>query len=91
MDTPDNLLPPPLALVSLEDAARQLQLSPRQLAALALRGEIDAAKLGRKWVFDQEGIRGYYERQRTLAKYRRIPETAEQGVQETPPVWGRRT
>jgi len=57
------------ALLSLEEAAAVLRTSPRQLASLAKRNEIAAAKSGRQWVFRPSFLDEYIDRQTQPAKW----------------------
>jgi excisionase family DNA binding protein len=48
-----------MAFLNLEQAAAHLQMRPLTLRSLAAKGDMPAAKLGRRWVFNSEALDDY--------------------------------
>jgi len=45
--------------ISIEEAARQLQISPQRTRTLCRTQKVDAERVGKTWIIDQESVTQY--------------------------------
>lgn len=45
--------------LTVEEAAQWLKVHPRTVQALARKGDLPGAKIGRRWVFTTPGLQNY--------------------------------
>jgi len=62
--------PDPDALITLLEASRQYGLSPKTLRLLALKGRLQAQKLGRDWVTTPRAMETYLASRSKVGRYR---------------------